>query len=105
MYENTTIVVLSEFGRTIAENGNGGTEHGYGNALWLMGGRVKGGELYGDWPGLAPGSQHESRDLRVTTDYRDVIWAVLAQQFGLGEGAIAQIFPNFQQQVSLNLIT
>lgn len=105
VYENTTIVVLSEFGRTIAENGNGGTEHGYGNALWLMGGRVKGGELYGDWPGLAPGSQHESRDLRVTTDYRDVIWAVLAQQFGLGEGAIAQIFPNFQQQVSLNLIT
>lgn len=104
VYENTTVVVLSEFGRTIAENGNGGTEHGYGNAMWLMGGRVKGGELYGDWPGLAPANQHESRDLMVTTDYRDVMTAVLAQQFGLDGGAIAQIFPNYQQQVNLSLI-
>ncbi|MEL6880469.1 MAG: DUF1501 domain-containing protein [Cyanobacteria bacterium J06607_10] len=104
VYENTTVVVLSEFGRTIAENGNGGTEHGYGNAMWLMGGRVKGGELYGDWPGLAPANQHESRDLMVTTDYRDVMTAVLAQQFGLDGDAIAQIFPNYQQQVNLSLI-
>ncbi|MEO0806575.1 MAG: DUF1501 domain-containing protein [Cyanobacteria bacterium J06643_4] len=104
VYENTTVVVLSEFGRTIAENGNGGTEHGYGNAMWLMGGRVKGGELYGDWPGLAPANQHESRDLMVTTDYRDVMTAVLAQQFGLDGDAIARIFPNYQQQVNLSLI-
>ncbi|MEL6815282.1 MAG: DUF1501 domain-containing protein [Cyanobacteria bacterium J06598_3] len=80
VYQNTAIVVMSEFGRTIAENGNGGTDHGYGNALWLMGGAIKGQQMYGEWPGLAPAQQHQSRDLEITTDFRDVLGSLLAAE-------------------------
>lgn len=104
VYNRTTIVVVSEFGRTIAENGNSGTDHGYGNAMWLLGGSVKGGKVYGEWPGLSPEAQYESRDLAITTDYRDVLSSLLEQQFELDGGAIAQIFPEHSRQVRLDLI-
>ncbi|MEO1792957.1 MAG: DUF1501 domain-containing protein [Cyanobacteria bacterium J06629_19] len=102
IYQDTTIVVMSEFGRTIAENGNGGTDHGYGNAMWILGGGVRGRQIYGDWPGLS--NQHENRDLAITTDSRDVLSSVLAQQFNLDSGAIVQVFPNYQPANRLQLL-
>lgn len=104
VYNNTTIVVLSEFGRTVKENGNGGTDHGYGNAMWLMGGRIKGGQVYGEWPGLSTSQQFESRDLDITTDYRDVLMSLFEQQFSLDSSALSQLFPNHQRQRNLNLV-
>ncbi|HEU0118171.1 MAG TPA: DUF1501 domain-containing protein, partial [Alphaproteobacteria bacterium] len=62
-YQNTTILVMSEFGRTVAQNGNGGTDHGHGNVAWVMGGDVRGGKVYGRWPGLNPDQLWERRDL------------------------------------------
>ncbi len=104
LYQDTTIVVMSEFGRTIAENGNGGTDHGYGNAMWILGGGVRGGKIYGDWPGLSEANQHEARDLAITTDFRDVIASLLTQQFGLGREAIAQVFPDYRPQNRIVLL-
>ncbi|MGB3571071.1 MAG: DUF1501 domain-containing protein [Phormidesmis sp.] len=104
LYQDTTIVVMSEFGRTIAENGNGGTDHGYGNAMWILGGSVRGRQIYGEWPGLSEANQHESRDLAITTDFRDVMASLLDQQFGLGREAIAQVFPNYRPQNRITLL-
>lgn len=94
-YAHTTLVVLSEFGRTVAENGNGGTDHGHGNVMWVMGGGVKGGKVYGKWPGLEPEALFERRDLNVTTDYRDVLWWAVQQRFGLKPEALSRILPGF----------
>ncbi|MEO0455262.1 MAG: DUF1501 domain-containing protein [Cyanobacteria bacterium P01_A01_bin.114] len=104
IYQNTTVVVLSEFGRTVAENGNGGTEHGYGNVLWMLGGGLRGGKVYGDWPGLDASEPGQSRDLAITTDFRDVLISLLAQQFSLNSAQLAQIFPNHQPQTTLQLV-
>jgi uncharacterized protein (DUF1501 family) len=93
-WRDTVVVVVSEFGRTAAENGNGGTDHGHGNAIWVLGGRVAGGRVYGDWPGLAAGQLHEGRDLAVTTDYRSVFAAVIERHLRLGDRALPQIFPD-----------
>ena len=68
---------MSEFGRTVAENGNRGTDHGHGNCMLVLGGGVAGGRVLGDWPGLGAGSRFEGRDLAVTTDYRDVVGEIL----------------------------
>lgn len=95
VYTRTAIVVLSEFGRTVRENGNGGTDHGHGNAIWLLGGGFKGGKVYGTWPGLDPDQLYEGRDLAVTTDFRDVLVAVLVQQFGLNAAQLQAVFPDF----------
>ncbi len=66
------ILTMSEFGRTVAENGNRGTDHGHGNAMMVIGGGVRGGKVYGKWPGLAREQRYEGRDLAVTTDFRTV---------------------------------
>lgn len=105
VYQNTVIAVMSEFGRTIAENGNGGTDHGHGNVLWLLGGGIQGKQVYGEWPTLMPEAQHESRDLAVTTDFRDVLSVLLGQHFDLNSAALAQIFPNYQPQSTLSLFS
>ncbi len=94
-WQDTVVVVLSEFGRTVRENGDGGTDHGHGNAIWVMGGKVRGGRIYGDWPGLAPTALFEGRDLAATTDYRSVLAAVIARHLRLDDRALAQIFPGF----------
>ncbi|MGC1306406.1 MAG: DUF1501 domain-containing protein [Phormidesmis sp.] len=104
VYRDTAVVVMSEFGRTVAENGNGGTDHGYGNALWLMGGSLKGAQVYGEWPGLATANLYQSRDLAVTTDFRDVLSALLAQHFSLSEPALAQIFPGYRAQKTFQFL-
>ena len=67
---------MSEFGRTAQENGNSGTDHGHGNAMWIMGGNVRGGKVYGQWPGLTGNELYEGRDLGIATDFREVISAV-----------------------------
>ncbi|MEO0520210.1 MAG: DUF1501 domain-containing protein [Cyanobacteria bacterium P01_A01_bin.116] len=106
VYQNTAIVVISEFGRRVAENGNGGTDHGSGNVMWLLGGGIRGKQVYGDWPGLASTEQYESRDLAITTDFRDVLSALLGQHFDLGADELAQIFPDYSvtQQNILSLL-
>ena len=105
IYQDTVVVVMSEFGRTVLENGNGGTDHGHGNVMWLMGGGLRGQKVYGQWPGLDLSERFESRDLAVTTDYRDVLASVLRPHFNLDDSAIAQIFPNYRSQRSLELLS
>jgi uncharacterized protein (DUF1501 family) len=92
-YDHTVIVVLSEFGRTVRENGNGGTDHGHGNVMWVMGGPVRGQRIYGEWLGLAPADLYQQRDLAVTTDFREPIAQVLRLHLGLSEMPIERIFP------------
>lgn len=87
------IVVLSEFGRTSAENGTRGTDHGFGNAMWLIGNRVNGGRWHGQWTGLARGNLNEGRDLPAHHDYRAVLAQVLRGTFGLGDTQLAAALP------------
>ena len=99
---NDVVVVLSEFGRTTAENGTRGTDHGHGNALWLMGNKVNGGRWHGAWSGLEQGNLHEGRDLPVLNDYRGVLAQVLSATHGLSGQQINHIFPGFLWDQSLN---
>ena len=78
--ETTTIVVMTEFGRTVRENGNNGTDHGHGGGMLVIGGGVKGGEVHGDWRGLGEDDLYQGRDLKVTTDFRDVMAEVLTER-------------------------
>jgi len=94
VYDDTVILVISEFGRTVHENGSGGTDHGHGNVMWAMGGPVAGGKVYGAWPGLNEGQLHEARDLAVTTDFRSAIAAVLVDHMGLDAPSMARVFPD-----------
>jgi uncharacterized protein (DUF1501 family) len=96
LYKNTTIIVMSEFGRTAAENGNRGTDHGHGNVMWLLGGGVQGGKIYARWAGLAPGQLHEQRDLQTTTDFRNVIASTLHNHFDVSRAGLTRVFPDFQ---------
>src|SRR5207302_11041798 len=99
-WDDTVVVVMSEFGRTLRENGDGGTDHGHGNAVWLLGGAVRGGRVYGEWPGLAPDALYEGRDLAVTTDFRTVLAAVLGRHLLLSDRSLAQTFPGFSHSRS-----
>lgn len=96
VYKNTTIIVMSEFGRTARENGNGGTDHGHGNVAWLLGHGVSGGKVYARWGGLAENKLNEGRDLPTSTDFRSIISATLNEQLGLSQKQLASIFPGFQ---------
>ena len=87
-----TVVTLSEFGRRVAENGDHGVDHGYGNAMLMLGAGVRGGAVHGRWPGLAV---LEQGDLPTTTDYRSVLWEVLAHRFPDVSAGRARIFPGF----------
>lgn len=92
-YDSTVIIVLSEFGRTVRENGNGGTDHGHGNVMWVMGGPVRGRRVYGRWPGLGTGDLYQERDLAVTTDFREPIAHILQAHMGLSAMAARKVFP------------
>ncbi|HMY75751.1 MAG TPA: DUF1501 domain-containing protein, partial [Blastocatellia bacterium] len=92
--DEVLILTMTEFGRTAKENGNRGTDHGHGSAMFLLGGSVKGGKVYGKWPGLKTNELYEARDLAVTTDFRDV-FAELAKNH-LGATNLNAIFPGFQ---------
>jgi len=90
--DRVTVVTISEFGRCVAENGNNGVDHGYGNAMLLLGGGVVGGQVHGKWPGLEHAS-HGQDDLHVTCDYRSVLSEVIASRFP--EASVPSIFPRF----------
>jgi uncharacterized protein (DUF1501 family) len=92
--EDTVVVTMSEFGRTARENGNRGTDHGHANVMFVMGGPVRGGKVYGRWPGLNEGQLYEGRDLAVTTDFREVLSETLYKHNGVKD--LASVFPNFE---------
>jgi len=94
--EDTVVVTMSEFGRTARENGNRGTDHGHANVMFVMGGPVKGGKVYGRWPGLDQSQLYEGRDLAVTTDFRQVLSEAVYKH--LGNKALNQVFPGFDNQ-------
>ena len=81
--ENVTLVTMSEFGRTARQNGTGGTDHGHANVMFVLGGAVKGGKVYGKWPGLANEQLNEGRDLVVTTDFRNVLGEAAYKTLGV----------------------
>jgi uncharacterized protein (DUF1501 family) len=88
---DVVVVTMSEFGRTVRENGNRGTDHGHGNAMLVLGGNVKGGKVYGRWPGLEREQLYEGRDLAITTDFRDVFAECVTGHLGAKD--ISTIFP------------
>ena len=95
---------MSEFGRTVKENGNRGTDHGHGNVMWVLGGAVNGGKVYGAWQGLAEAALYQQRDLPVTTDFREVISSILSEHMPIAETELARVFPGYQVVGNLNLI-
>ena len=93
---DVVVVTMSEFGRTVRQNGNRGTDHGHGTCFFALGGSIKGGKVYGDWPTLAPDKLFQARDLAVTTDFRDVFGEICAGHFGLPVNQMASLFPHYQ---------
>jgi uncharacterized protein (DUF1501 family) len=91
--EDIVVVTMSEFGRTAHENGNRGTDHGRANCMFVMGGPVRGGKVYGKWPGLGPDQLNEGRDLTLTTDFRSVLGELIANH--LGSRDLGKVFPGF----------
>jgi uncharacterized protein (DUF1501 family) len=94
--EDTVVATMSEFGRTARENGNRGTDHGHANVMFVMGGPVKGGKVYGRWPGLDQSQLYEGRDLALTTDFRRVLGEAVYRH--LGNQALDQVFPGFRNE-------
>ena len=99
--QDVVILTMSEFGRAVAENGNRGTDHGHGNAMMVVGGSVRGGKVYGKWPGLAPEQRYDGRDLAVTTDFRAVFNEVVRSHLGLTN--TQAVFPGFRPPAPLGL--
>jgi uncharacterized protein (DUF1501 family) len=94
VWKDTTVLIVTEFGRTVAVNGTRGTDHGTAGVAFLAGGAVNGGRVVGDWPGLAQRDLYQNRDLKPTTDLRGVFKGVLAERFGIREAALARaVFP------------
>jgi uncharacterized protein (DUF1501 family) len=91
---DVTVVTMTEFGRTVGENGNRGTDHGHGNAMMVIGGTVRGG-VHGKWPGLADAHRFEGRDLAVTTDFRDVFSEIVVGHLGASRSALSRVFPGY----------
>ncbi len=99
--QDVVILTMSEFGRTVVENGNRGTDHGHGNVMLIVGAAVKGGRVYGRWPGLAPEQRHDGRDLAVTTDFRAVFNEVVRGHLSLQD--TRAVFPGFEPPAPLGL--
>ena len=91
--EDVTLVTMSEFGRTVKENGDRGTDHGHANVMFVLGGDVRGGKIYGDWPGLQEEQLYDGRDLALTTDFRDVLSELVARH--LGNSNLRSVFPGY----------
>ncbi|MBA2694337.1 MAG: DUF1501 domain-containing protein [Actinobacteria bacterium] len=93
--DETTVVTISEFGRRVVENGDHGLDHGYGNCVLAIGAGIRGGQVHGRWPGLSEADTVDG-DLRVTTDYRSVLWEILARRFP--DASLPTIFPGFSPE-------
>lgn len=100
--EDIVLVTMSEFGRTAAENGDNGTDHGHGSLMMVLGGPVQGGKVYGKWPGLEKEQLFEGRDLAVTTDYRTVLSELVRGH--LGQQDLSRVFPGFTPADPLGLL-
>ena len=96
--DDVVLLTMSEFGRTVRENGTGGTDHGHATCMFVMGGPVNGGKVYGDWPGLAREQLYEGRDLAVTTDFRNVFGEITDKH--LGAKSLDKVFPGYTLQPS-----
>jgi len=92
--QDVVVVTMSEFGRTARENGNRGTDHGHANSMFVMGGGVKGGKVYGKWPGLEREQLYEGRDLALTTDFRDVLGELVSRH--MGNPSMNGVFPGYK---------
>jgi len=90
---DVAVVSLTEFGRTVHENGNRGTDHGHASVSFVMGGPVRGGKVHGRWPGLAPDELYEGRDLAITTDFRDLLGELLVRHMGAKD--LKAVFPKY----------
>ena len=101
-HSNVTILVMSEFGRRLKANKSGGTDHGHGNVMLALGGNVKGGKMYGKWPGLSNEQLDNHVDLAVTTDYRTVLSEVVVRR--LRNAKLGYIFPNLKEYKPLNFL-
>jgi uncharacterized protein (DUF1501 family) len=91
--DDVVVLTMSEFGRTVRENGNRGTDHGHANAMFVMGNSVRGGKVYGQWPGLNSDQLNEGRDLALTTDFRDVFGEIATAH--LGNSDSKSVFPGY----------
>ena len=106
VWKDTTVLIVTEFGRTVAVNGTRGTDHGTAGVAFLAGGAVNGGRVVGDWPGLAPRDLYQNRDLRATTDLRGAFKGVLAERFGIREAALERVvFPGSESVQPLSHLT
>src|SRR6201996_8772221 len=103
--ENVTVVTMSEFGRTAQQNGTGGTDHGHANVMFILGGSVKGGKVYGKWPGMATEQLYQNRDLAITTDFRQVLGEAAYKT--LGAHNLELVFPGSDLKTTqfLNLMS
>jgi uncharacterized protein (DUF1501 family) len=99
---NVVVLTMTEFGRSIKQNGSGGTDHGHASALFVAGGPVKGGKVYGKWPGLATEHLHEGRDLALTTDFREVFAEILTKHMHASD--TAKVFPGWRPTQQLGLL-
>jgi len=100
--QDVMLITMSEFGRTVRENGNRGTDHGHGNAMLILGGNVKGGKVYGKWPGLDRDQLYQGRDLAITTDFRDVFAEALKGHLGATD--VSKVFPGFKYGQQLGFV-
>ena len=99
--QDVVVMTMSEFGRAVGENGARGTDHGHGNAMMILGGGVRGGKVYGKWPGLAREQRHDGRDLAITTDFRAVFNEVVRGHLALKD--TSRVFPGFAGKERLGL--
>jgi uncharacterized protein (DUF1501 family) len=99
---DVVVVTMSEFGRAVQENGNRGTDHGHGNAMLVLGGPVKGGKVYGKWPGLEREQRWQNRDLAITTDFRDVFAEVVTRHLGARD--VSGIFPGYTYKAPVGFL-
>jgi uncharacterized protein (DUF1501 family) len=99
---DVAVVTMSEFGRTAKENGDRGTDHGHANVMFVMGGNIRGGKVYGDWPGMQNEQLYENRDLNLTTDFRDILGELVTLH--LGNRQVANVFPGYDRPQYRGLI-
>lgn len=100
-WANTTVIVLSEFGRTFKENGDKGTDHGHGSVYWVLGGNIGQGAIIGPQKPFKEGSLNQHRDVEVYTDYREIIYEIIETRFSLKRHSLGKILPGFRRGSSL----